>query len=211
MAARPPGLSMKPRFQLAALGDISFEGRTSNRPSVECFSDIVAKLHAHDLVVANLESPLTNVGTPIPGKCTLRGCPEWAPVLKAAGIRVVSLANNHMMDYGREGLISTLEALHRAGIAHAGAGMNRAEACAPLYVDVAGRRVALLGRSAVIVSAPTYADERTAGVAFLDEDETTAAIRSCRPHADIVVVMIHWGVEEYSRPTPQQRRRRGGS
>jgi len=125
--------------------------------------------------------------------------------MRRAGIGLVALANNHIMDYGIEGLSSTLDALSRAGIQAVGAGMNRHEACSPLFVDVGGRRIAFLARSSVIVSAPTYAGEEAPGVAFLDPEETISTIRSCRAQADLVILLIHWGLEEYSYPSPTQR------
>ena len=192
-------------LRLKAVGDISFEGARADTPSAELFRALAPTLHDSDLVVANLECVLAAPGTGISGKCTLRGAPGWAAVMKDAGIGIVTLANNHIMDYGRDGLESTMRELDAAGIRHFGAGLNRAQACAPLIVELQGRRVALLGRSAVIVSAPTYADDTTPGVAFLDSAETCAAIRAARSHCDTVVLVLHWGVEEYSYPAPSQR------
>jgi len=191
---------------ISAVGDISFEGRDADNPSLERFAGIAGQLRRVDLTIGNLECALTHKGRGgIPGKCTLRGDPLWATVLKQAGIGFVTLANNHVMDFGPEGLLSTMEALRQAGVGFAGAGRNRDEACGPVFVDLAGRRVALLGRSAVIVSAPTYAQRNVPGVAFLDIDETLDAIRACRTRADLVILMMHWGIEEYSYPSPSQR------
>lgn len=196
---------MATSIHISAVGDISFEGPQANNPSPDCFSEVSGIFQKSDLVVGNLESALIQSGDPIRGKCTLRGNPGWASVMRDAGIGLVSLANNHVMDYGKQGLFSTIEALDLAGIRHVGAGGNVREACAPLFVDTAGRRVAFLGRSAVIVGALTYAGENDPGVAFLDALETAATIRSCRPQADLVILLVHWGLEEYSYPSPTQR------
>jgi hypothetical protein len=192
-------------FRLSAVGDISFEGSEADSPSPDCFGDLTRIFHRSDLVVGNLECVLVHKGDAIPGKCTLRGSPQWASIMRNAGIGLVSLANNHVMDYGKQGLFSTIEALSQAGIRYIGAGRNRREACSPLFLDVAGRRIAFLARSAVIVSAPTYAGENDPGVAFLDAEETAATIWSCRLQADLVILLAHWGVEEYSYPSPTQR------
>jgi poly-gamma-glutamate synthesis protein (capsule biosynthesis protein) len=94
-------------------------------------------------VVANLESPLvTEAAIPLEGKCTLHGSPGWAEALKECGIGLECIANNHLMDYGVEGLRSTLQALDEAGIVHVGAGMDKATACSPAYVDVADEKLA---------------------------------------------------------------------
>ncbi len=197
---------MTAKLRLCALGDISFEGPSADRPSVDRIGALAPQLRESDLTIANLECVLARTGRGLAGKCTLRGSPDWAPVLRDAGIGLVTLANNHIMDYGPEGLEQTLDALRLAGIRYVGAGRNRREAHAPLVMEIAGRRVAFLGRSAVIVSAPTYATDDAPGVAFLDEEETVEAIRSARGIADLVVLLVHWGIEEYSYPTPSQRR-----
>lgn len=196
---------MNTSFRLSAVGDISFEGREADRPSIECFRAVAPSFHRSDLVVGNLECVLTRQGDAILGKCTLRGSPEWASEMRTAGIDLVSLANNHVMDYGQQGLFSTIDALNQAGIRHVGAGRNLSEACAPLFVGAAGLRIAFLARSAVIVSSPTYAGDDDPGVAFLDIAETEATVRSCRLLADVVVLLLHWGIEEYSYPSPVQR------
>jgi Bacterial capsule synthesis protein PGA_cap len=193
-------------FRLSAVGDISFEGPEADNSSFEWFESIVTKFSRADLVVGNLECVLTNLGRDgIPGKCKLRGNPEWAHVLRKAGVGLVSLANNHVMDFGAEGLFSTIQALHQAGVKFVGAGRNRDQAHAPIFLDVAQRRVAFLARSAVIVSAPTYATDNDPGVAFLDLEETVDAIRACRSQVDLIVLMLHWGLEEYCYPSPAQR------
>ena len=196
---------MTAAFSLAAVGDIAFEGRAADRPDIETFGDVAHIFRGANLSVANLECALTTGGRPIPGKCTLRGSPLWAGILKQAGIGVVSLANNHVMDYGPAGLASTLEALRDAGIQSVGAGSNIREARAPLFVDVGGTRVAFLARTSVIVSAPTCASDTEPGVAWLDPGEARAAIAACRDDADVVVMLVHWGIEEYAYPSPTQR------
>lgn len=193
-------------FRLSAVGDISFEGSEADHPSLECFEHIMTSFQQADLVVANLECVLTSIGRDgIPGKCTLRSSSEWAKVLRRAGVGLVSLANNHTMDFGSVGLFDTMEALRQADVNFVGAGRNRDEACAPVFLDIAQRRIAFLARSAVIVSAPTYATETIPGAAFLDVDQTVGAIRTCRTRADLVVLMVHWGIEEYSYPSLAQR------
>jgi hypothetical protein len=130
----------------------------------------------------------------------------WATVLRQAGVGVVSLANNHVMDYGPSGLAQTMDALSGAGVRFAGAGLDRERACAPAFVTIRGTRVAFLARTGVLVTAPSYAQERSPGTAFLDPTETVAAIKRCRPNAEVVVLLLHWGLEEYRYPSPSQRK-----
>lgn len=191
---------------LLALGDIAFRGRHEDKATDLIFEEVLPCFKQADFVVANLESPLvTGAANPVPGKCTLRGSTEWAAILKKSGIGLVTLANNHMMDYGEEGLFSTMAALDDAGILHVGAGNDRLAACHPVFTEIAGRKIAFLGRSSVEVSSRSYADIGLPGIAFLNEDELVYSIRQCRNNADIIIVMMHWGIEEYHCPSPSQR------
>lgn len=193
-------------LSLALVGDLSFEGPRADRPTHEWLTRVAPAFRAADLAIGNLESPLVEQGTPIPGKCTLRGTSSWAPVLREAGLRLVTLANNHTMDYGVEGLRSTIEALEKEGVQYVGAGFDITTASAPALLDIRGVRVACLGRTLVPVSAPVGAGRATPGVAFLDREETMVSLRRCREQADLVLLLVHWGLEEYRYPSPAQRR-----
>lgn len=193
-----------PDLRICAVGDISFEGRLSDQRQQTVFSEVVSYIQGCDLGIANLENPLTTQRDKIPGKCTLRGNPGWAEVLKETGINMVSLANNHMMDYGPEGLFETIRALDSAGIMHLGAGSDMEEALLPLFVKIKGRSIAFLARSSVIVTSPSYAGPSTPGVAFLETEELVVNINRCKEEADLVIVILHWGLEEYRYPAPVQ-------
>ncbi|MGZ8550641.1 MAG: CapA family protein [Chitinophagaceae bacterium] len=193
------------RISIAAVGDISFQGRHADHPSSEPFRQVAHILRSHDLVIGNLECPLVVGGTHLPNKCCLRGSPEWAGMLKESRFDVLSLANNHIMDYGPSGLNQTIDALDDAGILHVGAGGTIQEANAPLLMECAGDKIAILARSSVIVRSPSYASERQPGAAFLNEKELISNLRECKRAADIVILLMHWGVEEYVLPTPEQR------
>jgi hypothetical protein len=195
-------------FEIYSVGDISFEGYYSDNPQNDLFSSVINLFKAADIVIANLENPLLemNQGTPVSGKCTLRGCTGWADVIKGAGISLVSLANNHMMDYGEEGLSSTLEALERVGLHYVGAGKNYTDANKPLYLDINGNKVAVLARSSVVVASSSYAGDNIPGVAYLDVDETLKNLSACKKIADYVILIMHWGIEEYDYPSPEQRK-----
>ncbi len=191
---------------ICAVGDISFRGRHEDNVVDIPIHDLVADFKRADFSVANLESPLVKAGSvPLPGKCTLRGNSNWATVLKESGISLVTLANNHMMDYGEEGLFNTIAALERSEIAYVGAGKNLQDAQQPVFKEIAGRKAAFIGRSSVEVSSLCYAGVDQPGVAFLDEEELLDTVCQCCEMADLVVVMIHWGMEHYHYPSPKQR------
>jgi hypothetical protein len=189
-----------------SVGDISFRGRMENTPSSTVFQKLAQSFAPFDHIVANLESPLVHQNEQaVPGKCTLRGDIGWADVLKNAGINLVSIANNHMMDYGTQGLLSTIEALNKAGILYVGAGRNASKARAPAFIKIADKKIGFLARSTVEVSSPCYADQNKPGVALFEKTELLSAVSKCRESADLVVVMLHWGIEHYHYPTPEQR------
>jgi len=193
-------------FSILTVGDISFMGRWGECPSDSPFEQVSSCFHKHDFVIANLESPLINTDSILlHNKCTLKGVPDWAQVLKRCGVGLVSLANNHLMDFGVEGLVSTISALDAVGVLHVGAGMNSAEARRPVLLNMSGQKVAVLGRSSVEVSSHCYAGPDRPGVAFLDPYELVGAIKACRPAVDHVLVLLHWGVEHYHYPSPSQR------
>ncbi len=189
-----------------AVGDISFEGKLSNKPDLSVFTEVHHILESCDIGIANLENPLTSRGQKVTGKCTLRGDPSWADVLKQTGINLVSLANNHLMDYGPEGLFDTIRFLDNAGVMHVGAGKDKDSACRPLLASIKGKTIAFLARSSVIVSSPSYAGPSMPGVALLEKEELIDNIKRCRDTADLVVVLLHWGLEEYSYPAPAQKK-----
>jgi poly-gamma-glutamate synthesis protein (capsule biosynthesis protein) len=199
---------MVPNIQtnIYAVGDISLAGFKYAEPLFRLFKQVKTVWSNSDLVVGNLESPLLENGNFIINKCVLKANPRWAECIKSEGISLLSLANNHMMDYGPEGLFRTLEVLKEAGLSFVGAGKNKNSALAPHYMELNGKSFAFLARSSVIVSSPCYASKNSPGVAYLDESETKDAIMECKKNADRVVLLIHWGIEHYQHPTPSQRK-----
>ena len=166
-----------------------------------------------DLTFANLEAPLSRLGDPLPGKgIWLRGYPESIPALHRAGIDVVNMANNHILDFGRPALLDTLDGLRQGGILPFGAGRDEQEAHLPLFWEGAGFRIAFLGYT-------EYADifwdwnhpETFAagpdlpGVAGLDPERMVREVRKIQGQADAVVVSIHWGPEYLPHPPPEHR------
>ena len=188
-----------------AVGDISFADELNHKPTTNFFENVSHLFQEADITIANLESPLTDQGNAAPGKCTLRGKPEWASQIEKAGINIVSLANNHMMDYGPEGLASTIDTLTKNNIPFVGAGRNSQEASAPFIIKKNGMKIAFLARSSVIVASPCYATPERAGVSFFEIEQTKKDIKSCKELSDIIILFIHWGLEHYHYPTPTQR------
>jgi poly-gamma-glutamate synthesis protein (capsule biosynthesis protein) len=159
-----------------------------------------------DLTVVNLECAVSNRGTPVPKEFTFRGDPDALPAMRDAGVEVANLGNNHSYDLGPDALLDTVRNVRSAGIDPVGAGATQEQALAPAILELQGWRVAVLGFDQVVDPYPeaiaTAAKPGTA--AGHDTDLMIGAIRAAADRADIVVVMIHWGVELDTRPRPDQ-------
>jgi len=186
-------------IRLTFLGDI-FLGPD---PGASLSPEVAGAIRTADLGVANQEGPITRCDQPVADKCSLRSHPDAAGVLRSWGVDIVTLANNHMFDFGWEGFVQTREALQGAGIRYLGAGANLAEATAPLVVDVDGFALGLLTYSWGFVQT-TCATDTTAGCAPLDPDLMVESTRRLAEEVDAVVVQPHWGYCDYVYPLPEQ-------
>ena len=155
-----------------------------------------------DLRIVNLETAVTMAGRPWPKGINYRMDPKNIACLTAAGLDCCVLANNHVLDWGREGLAETLETLDAAGIATAGAGRNAVEAEAPAILPLpGGGRVLVYAFAAPSAGAPDdwAATAERSGVNFLAAPTRAAAdrigerIRRDREPGDIVVLSLHSG------------------
>ena len=188
---------------IAAVGDLLFD--LGPRRLIDAhggaapLAKVASKLRSADLTIANLETTLSNRGVAVLGKpahLIFNGHPKGILSLTSAGVDLVSLANNHAMDHGRIALADTIAALDKAKIGHAGAGMTKTKAWAPAYVTVKGRRVAYVTATQVV---PSYflPSATRAGVANgHDLKRLLAYVRAAHKKADIVIVSVHWGVEQ---------------
>ena len=158
---------------------------------------------AADITIANLECPLTNQGTPHPTKSVVfKGSPEDVVALNYAGIDVVTIANNHIIDYGLEGLQQTQSVLGEEEIIFFGAGANSNEALQPTFYLKSGVNVAFLGssdRTGQYNNHQPYlnAGFNKPGFANLTESNIIQQINSVRDVADLIILEMHSG-SEYS-------------
>jgi len=169
------------------------------------WGDALAELDrgAADLRIVNLETAVTSHAEPWPRKgIHYRMHPQNVACLTAAGIHCCVLANNHVLDWGRAGLAETLATLHGAGIATAGAGLDREQAEAPAVLTVAGKGRVLVyafGHGSSGVAGDWDAGPDRAGVNRLEDlsertaEHLAARIRVDRQAGDLVVASIHWG------------------
>lgn len=159
-----------------------------------------------DLTVVNVECPVSDIGTKVPGKeFNFRCDPDALPAMKAAGVEVGNMANNHAYDYGPEALVDTRRNLRRAGIAPVGAGRDARQANAPAIFREKGWTIAVVGLDEVTDPDYEVATATKPGTADgHDFQAMLAAVRAARARADLVVVAIHWGVELDTEPRAYQ-------
>jgi poly-gamma-glutamate synthesis protein (capsule biosynthesis protein) len=158
-----------------------------------------------DLTIINHECPSTDIVDPIPKTFSFRCDPDALDDARKAGVEVASLANNHGFDHGPEALLDSIRNMKRAGIVPLGAGASEQEADAPRYVEVKGWRIGLVGVGEVIDPDHQVAVGDEIGTAVgHDFPRALRAIREAEANADLVIVVIHWGVELDTQPRSYQ-------
>jgi poly-gamma-glutamate capsule biosynthesis protein CapA/YwtB (metallophosphatase superfamily) len=164
------------------------------------FHDLLGELENADLVVANLECPFIEAPTPIFKTGPVFGL-ESACIngISKAGIDVLALANNHIMDHGAAGLQNTLKVCARAGVATVGAGENVAAARRIFIRQIGTIRVAVL---ALAEHEFSIATEQTPGANPLDIIDYTRNVSRSRHAFDYLIVLLH-GSDEFHVPTPR--------
>jgi poly-gamma-glutamate synthesis protein (capsule biosynthesis protein) len=195
---------------VGAVGDVNLGDRVAIAMAVYGvrypWLSVAPVLRSVDLAVANLECAVSRRGAPWPGKeYTFRGSPAALRAAASyAGIDVVSVANNHSLDYGRTAFLDTLAYARQYGIAPVGGGRNLTAARRPAIFGLGGLRIAFLGFSDVrplgFDAGATRAGTTPAFPWLIDAD-----VRAARRRADIVVVYYHWGIERSFEPTYRQR------
>jgi poly-gamma-glutamate capsule biosynthesis protein CapA/YwtB (metallophosphatase superfamily) len=212
--AKPtPSKPARRAYTISFAGDVQFEGmlrsRLDNDPRT-ALGPIASVLRKADLTALNLETAVTTGGTPAPGKqYTFRAPPSAFTALKAAGVDVVTMANNHGMDYMEGGLRDTLSAIKRAKFPVIGIGQDEAAAYRPYRVTVKDNRVSIIGATQVLddefVTAWTAAGDKPGLASAKNQPRLAQAVRQARKNSDTVIVFLHWGTELATCPTPAQR------
>lgn len=194
---------------LAFAGDVSFAEGYANMGSLQqrggdifaCFDEFVLKeMQDADVFMLNNEFPYTDRGTPTEGKTyTFRANPGNVKYLYDMGVDIVSVANNHVYDYGEVSLLDTLTTLEEAAMPYVGAGRNIEEAIKPVYFVANDYKIAYV--SATQIEQGDYPDtkgagENSAGVfRCWNPEKLYEVVADAKENSDFVVVYIHWGTE----------------
>ena len=159
--------------------------------------------------MVNLETAITDRGEPVAGKAYHFRSPALSfQALKAAGVNVVGMANNHALDYGPIGMADTFDAIAASGMPVLGIGHDAADAYQPHLTTVNGQRIAIFAATDWLEPAlvPHWtATDTQPGLAFcIDPTALLGAVSAVRPQVDTVVVFLHWGIETTHCASPEQ-------
>lgn len=188
-------------------GDVCFADNYATMPYLEkqenrlydCFaSEWFDTMQSADIAMLNCEYAISDRGEPMAGKMfTFLSKPENTSFYNDLGVDFVTLANNHVFDYGEDAFLDTLTTLDEYGIDHAGAGRNAEEAQKPFYYLIDGRKIAFISatRAEKYILTPE-AKEDSAGVfRCYNTERLLEVIEETKQNCDYVVLFVHWGTE----------------
>jgi len=199
----PQKIEERQEITISMVGDMIFHG------SVESYmkkhgEDFILEAYGplmkeSDIVLGNLETCISNRGEPMEDKeYTFRGKPEALKILKDNNFTAVSIANNHVLDFGTEAFLDTMKHLEKNGLLFAGGGRNKEEALKGAVVEKNGIRVGFLAFTKVVPSVEWYAGKNKPGIVGaykIHEKEFVKAIQDIKQVCDVLVVSVHWGQE----------------
>lgn len=203
------------QIHLAAVGDLMLArslGAGLERGDLDYpFVHIADSLRDADITVGNLESALGDIGEPAFKSYPFQAPSQAAEALAQAGFDVVSLANNHGMDYGQEALLQAISLLTAAGVQPVGAGADAAVAHQPVFIEQDGLTFAFLSYVNVPVEARSGFDTATwtatdssPGMAWAAPAQIHADVTAVAAQADLVIVLLHSGYEYVAAPSEPQ-------
>ena len=198
---------------IVAVGDIMLGGTAQEILMEEGydypFKYVKSLLDNADVTIGNLEGPLTSIcnsNMELDKTYVFRSpAPKVTPALKKAGFNLLNLANNHILDYGVQGMNDTIDSLNKYDIYSVGAGENSASARSGTIINTVNGTLGFLSYSLTFPESFWATDEK-AGVAFGHEKQITADIKRLKDITDSVIVSFHWGREKVTELRPYQPR-----
>ena len=176
----------------------------------QCISpELLDIMNQSDLFYVNHEYCISDQGAPLEGKYyTFRANPERMELLKEMGTDIVSLANNHVFDYGADALLDTAELLEEAGIPYVGGGKNIEEAKSPVYFIVNGIKIGFVGASngEKYKYTPQATEDSPGILRAYDTTEYNQVIQKAAWECDFLIAYIHWGTEDSNYYNSDQQR-----
>lgn len=160
-----------------------------------------------DFVLGNLECAVATGGEPMENKqFTFRAQPDVLAGAVRAGVDIFTLANNHVLDFGRQAMLETIANLDHYGIKHTGAGINLEQATRPVILEQNGVRLGVLSYTMIFPEGWWVAGPSNPGIASgHDMNSVIADVKALRSQVDLLVVSIHWGVQLADHPRPNEQ------
>ena len=197
---------------LAFGGDVHFEGVLESKLAANAagtLDPIGPVFRRADLAMVNLETAVTNGGAAASKLFTFRAPATAFAALRGGGVDLASMANNHGLDYGVDGLRDSLAAAKRYDFPVVGIGLNAKRAYRPFRRTINGQRIAVIGATQVLddhlISSWTAGPRRAGLASAKDVPRLVREVRAARKTSDTVVVYLHWGVELEQCPSTDQR------
>ena len=198
-----------PNTKVSIVGDISLADNWSLMPAYDqrgqgvngiLSERVLEQMRSSDLMIANSEFTVSERGTPLPGKAfTFRANPSRLSIYDDMGVDLVTLANNHVYDFGADAFYDMLDAFDEKGLPRIGAGHNLEEAKKAYYFEApSGQTIAFVNASRAEkwgIDTPGATEESGGILLCYDMAEFVDAIKTAKANADIVVAIIHWGTE----------------
>lgn len=168
------------------------------------FDELKSLTEEMDISILNMESPFVEpTDKPIEKWGPNLGCPcETVNALKHAGIDIVTLANNHIMDYGKEAMYRTIDYCHKKGIKTVGAGENLKASAIPLIFESSSKRIGIINCCEHEFSIST---ESSPGTNPIDSISQYNAIQNLKKGVDHIIVIVHGGHEQFNLPSPRMQ------
>ncbi|WP_377889948.1 CapA family protein [Alkalihalobacillus sp. R86527] len=196
-------------YEISVVGDTMFDWSIKTAMNAQGpnypLQHISSVVEDSDLAILNLETAIGTSGYKQDKLYTFQSPPASAKAIKDAGFDVVSLANNHAMDFGREGLYETIDLLKKADLNYIGAGTNENEAYTAYSQTINNHKVDILGFSQVLPTISWYANENGGLASAYQEDRVIEHIKKSAAKCDTTIVYLHWGSERMIQPSAAQR------
>ena len=193
---------------ISIVGDISLADNWKIMPKYDTVGnvsgilsdEVVDIMRKSDVMIANSEFTVSDRGTPMRGKqYTFRANPKRLSIYDEMGIDMVTLANNHVYDYGKDAFLDMLTAFEEKGLPHIGAGRNLEEAMKPYYFIIGGYKFAFVNatRAEKYILTPGATETSEGVFRCYDPTNMINLIKELRPNNDYVVAIIHYGWEDH--------------
>ena len=201
----PPTTEPDLRWTLLAGGDVLMD--RSEAVGIDPFAGIVPLLAEADIALVNVEMAISDRGEPAADKqYVFRAPPGAAARIASAGVDVANLANNHAKDFGPDALIDTIDLLEAEGVIALGAGATSSDAYRHRTIEVRpGVRVAFVGASMVVPLGFPAGASRPGIASAYQRERVLANVRAAAREADVVIAVVHWGIERMTCPDGRQR------